>query len=146
MYIGTQTVNRLAIIGSLSNSDGDGYENVTWTVKSHCFKLYRAYSISFNSTNVGDLFWSWIPKKTIEVQEKKTEKESRFLVFTSSTKREIRHFHVVVVQWRQRNIQKSVMHVQSCCCANLSLFFYRSRCRRLRCCLSSLITCFHNVF
>ena len=34
------------------------------------------------------------------------EKESRCLVFTSSTKREIRHFHVVVVQRRQRNVQK----------------------------------------
>ena len=32
-------------------------------------------------------------------------------------KREIRHFHVVVVQWQQRNVQKSVMHVQSCCFA-----------------------------
>ena len=39
------------------------------------------------------------------------EKESRCLVFTSSTKREIRHFHVVVVQRRERNVQKSVMHV-----------------------------------
>ena len=36
-------------------------------------------------------------------------------MFTSSTKREIRHFHVVVVQWRQRNVPKSVMDVQSCC-------------------------------
>ena len=44
------------------------------------------------------------------------EKESR-LVFTSSTKRKIRHFHVVVVQSRQ----KSVMHVQGCCFANLNL-------------------------
>ena len=44
------------------------------------------------------------------------EKESR-LVFTSSTKRKIRHFHVVVVQSRQ----KSVMHVQICCFANLNL-------------------------
>ena len=43
------------------------------------------------------------------------ENESRCLVFTSSIKREIRHFHVVVVQRRQRNVQKSVMHVQSCC-------------------------------
>ena len=43
------------------------------------------------------------------------ENESRCLVFTSSTKREIRQFHVVVVQRRQRNVQKSVMHVQSCC-------------------------------
>ena len=43
------------------------------------------------------------------------ENESRCLVFTSSTKREIRLFHVLVVQRRQRNVQKSVMHVQSCC-------------------------------
>ena len=42
------------------------------------------------------------------------EKESRYLVFTSSKKREIRHFHVVVVQWRKSNVQKSVMYVQSC--------------------------------
>ena len=29
--------------------------------------------------------------------------------------RETRHFHVVVVQWRQKNAQKSVIHVQNCC-------------------------------
>ena len=49
------------------------------------------------------------------------KEESRCLVYTSSTKRSIRHFHVVVVQWRQRNVQKSVMHVQSCCFANRNL-------------------------
>ena len=33
-------------------------------------------------------------------------------LFTFSTKREIRHFHVVVAQKRQRNVQKkSEMHV-----------------------------------
>ena len=52
------------------------------------------------------------------------EKESRCLVFTSSKKHEIRNFHVVVVQWRQRNVQKSVMHVQSCCFANLNQLFF----------------------
>ena len=31
----------------------------------------------------------------------------------------IRQFHVVVMQWQQRNVEKSVMHVQSCCFANL---------------------------
>ena len=46
-------------------------------------------------------------------------KESCCLLFPSSTKREIRHFHVVVVQRRLRNVQKSVMHVQNCCFANL---------------------------
>ena len=53
--------------------------------------------------------------------------------------REIRHFHVVVVQRRQRNTQKRVIHVQSCCFANLNLF-WRSRCRRRRLCLSSFIS------
>ena len=34
------------------------------------------------------------------------EKEGRCFVFTSSTKREIRQFHVVVVPGRQRNVPK----------------------------------------
>ena len=34
-------------------------------VNSRCFKLYRAYSISFNSSNVGDFFWSWILRDCI---------------------------------------------------------------------------------
>ena len=53
-------------------------------------------------------------------------------MFTSCIKRETRKFHVVVVQC------SSVMLVQSCCFANLTLFC-RSRCRRRRRCLSSLI-------
>ena len=57
-------------------------------------------------------------------------RKSLSCVLTSSTKPEFRHFHVVVVQWRQRNLQKSVMHVQSCCFANLQLLlFSRSRWR-----------------
>ena len=53
--------------------------------------------------------------------------------------REQRHFHVEIAQRRLRNVQKSVMHVPSCCFANL-LFFCRSRCRRRRRCLSSLMS------
>ena len=41
-----------------------------------------------------------------------------------SINREIRHFHVVVVQWRQRNVQKTVLHVQSCNFANQTFFFF----------------------
>ena len=44
-------------------------------------------------------------------------------MFTSSTKGEIRHFPVVVVQRRQKNLQKSVMQVQSCF-ADLNLLFF----------------------
>ena len=55
--------------------------------------------------------------------------------------REQRHFHVEIAQRRLRNVQKSVMHVRSCCFANLNLlFFCRSRCRRRRRCLSSLMS------
>ena len=65
-------------------------------------------------------------------------------MFPSSTKR--KPFHAVVRQRRQRNVQKSVMHVQSCCFANLNLLvFCHSLCRRRRRrrrrprCLSSLM-------
>ena len=47
-------------IERLSNSDGDGYgygyENVSYKVCSRCFKLYRAFSISFSWSNVRELF------------------------------------------------------------------------------------------
>ena len=58
------------------------------------------------------------------VSKFRKRKESRRLVFTSSPKGVIRHFHVVVVHWEQRNIQKSVMHVRSCCFANLNVLLF----------------------
>ena len=71
---------------------------------------------------------------------KNKNKKGSCLALTSSTKREIRQFHVVVEQRRRGNVQKSVMHVQSCCfaCLNL-LLFCRSRGRRRPRCLSSLL-------
>ena len=45
----------------------------------------------------------------------------KILVLSSAKKREIRKFHAVVVQRWQRNVQKSLMYVQSCF-VNLSLF------------------------
>ena len=61
-------------------------------------------------------------------------------MFTSSIKSEIRNFQVVVVQRRQRNVQtKNVIHVQSCCFANLNLLLFCRCCwRRHRRCLSSV--------
>ena len=60
------------ILGSLSKNDSGGYENVTEKVKKRCFKLYLAYSISFNSSNVGNLN----SNRLFRSLEK--EKESRF--------------------------------------------------------------------
>ena len=45
------------------------------------------------------------------------------LPFPYSSKLTIWSFHVVVVQKWQRNVQKSVMRVQSCCLANLTYCF-----------------------
>ena len=55
---------------------------------------------------------SWGQDSSIE-----RERKIRRRFFTFSINREIRDFHVVVVQ-------KSVMHVQSCCCANQTYFFF----------------------
>ena len=54
------------------------------------------------------------------------EKETFCVVLTYSSKRarEIRKFHVAVVQQQLRNVQKSVMHVQSCLFASLNLLFF----------------------
>ena len=52
------------------------------------------------------------------------KKENCCLVFMSSTKCEKRKSHVVGVQRRLRNVQKCVMHVQSCCSANLNLLLF----------------------
>ena len=54
------------------------------------------------------------------------EKETFCVLLTFSIKwaREIRKFHVAVVQQRLRNVQKSVMHVQSFFFVNLNLLFF----------------------
>ena len=57
-------------------------------------------------------------------QSSRKEKDSCRLVFPFSKKREMRHFNVVSVQRRLRNVQKSVMNVQSCCFANLNLLLF----------------------
>ena len=77
------------------------------------------------------MFWSSILKTVSKLRKRK---ESCCLVFPSSAKREFRHFHVVVGRQRQRNVQKNLMHVQSCCFANQTysfFFFCRSRCSSL---------------
>ena len=70
------------------------------------------------------------------------KRKKNCVVFTQFMRptRETRKFHVVVVLCWLRNVQKSMTHVQSCYFTILNLFlFCRSRCRRRRRCLSSLL-------
>ena len=85
---------------------------------SSCFKIHRSYSKSLLSINVNEFSWSWIVKDCIVSNFKKRILENHCLAFIFSTKRKIRQFCVMVILWQQRNVQKSVIQVQSCCFAN----------------------------
>ena len=45
-------------IGSISNDDDDGRENITKKMNLLPFKLYRVYLESLNSSDVGEFSWS----------------------------------------------------------------------------------------
>ena len=80
-----------------------------WLQKWFCvLSVFTANNVLWS--NVGELSWSWILKNNISRFRKR--RKFRHGLFTSSLKREVTHFHVVVVQWWQRNVQKSVLHVQ----------------------------------
>ena len=101
----------------------------TQKVNSHCFKLHRSYSISLNLSNVGEIFWIELERTLSEFRKKK--KETFCVSFTYSVKgaRENRKFLVLVEQGWLKNVQKSVVHVQSCCFTNIRrtyCFFCRS--------------------
>jgi len=61
----------MMMIGTLSNDDDDGSENVTKNINLRPFKLYRVYLEPLNSSNVGDFSWSWVLKGFIHVQIEK---------------------------------------------------------------------------
>ena len=103
------------------------------------FSPYSDYSYPLTLSNVGEPPWSWISRN--HSQGSKREIKFRRCLFTSSFNRKIRHLHVVVVQKQERNVQKSVMHVRSCCFAyQTNWFFWSSRCRPRLWIFKSLIT------
>ena len=91
-----------------------------WTEFAFLQTLSRLFQFAENvkRRRIFQEFISWGPHSSLGRQRK-----IRHRLFTSSIKRAIRHFHVLVVQWRQRNVQKSVMHVQSCCFLNKPIAF-----------------------
>ena len=115
------------------------------STKTSVKKCVRAGSnfIAFipSRSNAGEFVWSWILKDCIKVQEK----QKRVVVLCSRPPKtcEISQFHVVVAQRRQGVCKKEwwtcrviVLPIQT-----VGLFFFcRSRCRRRRRCLSSLVS------
>ena len=74
------------------------------------FRLNRNYSYPFTLSNAGEPLLKLNSRTT-----SKFRKRNKISSFT--------HFLVVVVQNRQGNVQKSVMHVKSCCFANKTYCF-----------------------
>ena len=84
--------------------------------------------------------WDKLERTIVSKFKKKKENFCVVLTYPIKRARQIRNFHVAVVQRRIRNIQKSVMHVQSCYFANINLLlFYRSRLSPRRRCSSFLL-------
>ena len=98
----------------------DSKPKIHLKVNYPCFKLHRSYSISFTLSNVSEIFWGLIRRGVPEFRKRKRN----CVVFTYSVKRvrEIRKFHVAVAQRWQKNVQKSMMHVQSCCFTNVIIY------------------------
>ena len=83
---------------------------VTQKVNSRCFQLHRLYSNSFNASNV--VILSGVESRRTVSKFTKRKGKPLLYVFTSSVKREIKKF-------RQKDVQKNVTQVQSCCFVNL---------------------------
>ena len=95
------------ILGTLRSEDGDGRENVAEKSESAFFQSSLRLVQVTTLSNVGEppvKLNSWEPYPSSERERKFSRR-----LCTSSVHREISHLHVVVVQWRQRKVQKSVV-------------------------------------
>ena len=81
------------------------------------FALFQTLPILFNFILFGKSWRHFLLGSCLLLSKFKKESDNLCVVFTYSIKRarEIRKFHVVVVQRRLRNLQNSVIQVQSCC-------------------------------
>ena len=101
------------LLGTLRSDNDDVHENVHEKWTSHPFTFFRDYPKSP----------SYLKRREFRLEMKRGEcarlqtemVEFRGLPISFSSKLKLWSFHVVVVQGRQRNVQKSVMHVQSYC-------------------------------
>ena len=95
---------------------GDIHENVTEKQTLHPFKPFRAFPKFPCYLKEGILDQNGREGAACEFKQEIVE--FIVLLFPSSKKYKIWSFRVGVVQGWQRNVQNSVMRVQSCCFAN----------------------------
>ena len=89
---------------------------------SHPVKVFRRHPKTPCYLKEGNLGWTGKKGDCAKVQTDMVEFIA--LPFPFSIKLKIWSFYVVVVQGQQRNLQKRVLHVQSCCFAHLTDCFF----------------------
>ena len=109
------------ILGSLSNDDGNGNENVTWKCIFISFVLLRDYFNSLNFFKNSELSRNQIGRSSVQV---KKENENLTVVRSRSPQNlKWGHFTLLFCWGRQINVPKFKTHVQSDCFCSLNLFF-----------------------
>ena len=98
-------------LGSLSNDDGKGNENITRKYIFISFVLLRDYFNSLNFYKNGELSRNHFGRSGVQV-EKENEK---FAVVRSRSPQNLKcgHFTLLFCRGRQRNVPKCKTHVQS---------------------------------
>ena len=81
--------------------------------------LKSKFAISFNLPNVGEIFWIESKRTVSKLRERK-----RNFLYCVHLLHEVRRFHVEVVQRSLKNVQKSMIHVQSCRLTNINLWLF----------------------
>ena len=98
-------------IGTLRSDNGDLHENVT----ENRLRILSLFSRLFQGAQLLKRGEFWFELKRRDCARVLTEMvEFIALPFPFPSKLKIWSFHVLVMEERQRNVQKSVMHVQSC--------------------------------
>ena len=116
---GPPATSTTEIIGSLSNDDGNGNENVTRKYIFISFVLLRDCFNSLNFCKNGALSRNQIGRSGVQVKKE----NEKFTVGRSRSPQNLKcgHFTLLFCRGRQRNVPKCKTHVQTYCFVALSL-------------------------
>ena len=109
------------LLGSLSNDDGNGNENVTRKYIFISFVLLRDYFNSLNFYENCELSRNQIGGSGVQVKKE----NEKFTTVRSRSPQNLKwgHFTLLFCRGRQRNVPKIKTHVQSDCFCSLNLLF-----------------------
>ena len=117
----TVAPSQIHSIGSLSNGDGNGKENVTQKCIFISFVLLRDYFNSLNFYKNGELSRNQIGRSGVQVKKE----NDKFTVVRSRSPQNLKcgHFTLLSCRGRQRNVPNCKTQVQSDYFCSLNLLF-----------------------